>query len=141
MVSLMNAVSGPLDFYAIGNVLHANQDTFSHEGFPASPLGHGLESILSPTGLTKDPDATSNDPQKALAAAMSSYNYLLRLRNVEDGEAFAKIERLLLTYFTLPEDSPRRPIIEKLIRKKLRKDDRSDPFAGTGFCDASGECH
>jgi RHS repeat-associated protein len=104
----------------IGAYLHALQDSYSHSGYRA-PLGHGLDSIVAWTlcpDSCLDPDDSSQDPSKAMGAALASYEALAAFFGGDPAVAFEEIADLVREYLRLPEDEleQRQDILDRIER-------------------------
>jgi hypothetical protein len=69
----------------LGVFLHAQQDSFSHEGY-GKYIGHSLQTLASIfSDKYKSPDKTFNDPTKAMNMALDTYNRLIKAASLLGG--------------------------------------------------------
>ena len=100
---------------ALGEFLHAFQDSYSHQGFGAR-YGHAKAG--------KAPDKTSNDPAKADVMAKATYERLLLARETLEATrqvtGYSRIEELV-GKFNRGSESDKRQAIEEIRRKILQE--------------------
>ena len=84
-------------------------------------MGHGLDSIVAWTlcpDSCLDPDDSSQDPSKAMSAALASYEALAGFFGADPAVAFEEISDLVREYLRLGEDEPeqRQEILDRIER-------------------------